>query len=120
MVFPSGFLFLQSVFIVGGHIVDSGEERGNVFTVPSNRYSEFNFFLDPLAAKTVIDSGLDVTLIPLGAQRKVDSFPSVLRALETAHRTPELTFVLSLLSTMNQLQQKSHRYRHVVSSVDFP
>ncbi|CAA6654177.1 unnamed protein product [Spirodela intermedia] len=104
---------IQSVFIVGGHIVGDDEKRGNVFTVPSNRYSEFNFFLDPLAAETIVESGLDVTLIPLGAQRKVNSFPSALRELEAAHSTPELSFVLSLLSTMNQLRQKSHRYRHV-------
>ncbi|KAK9094307.1 hypothetical protein Scep_025776 [Stephania cephalantha] len=35
-----------SVFVVGGHISHGNNDKGNVFTVPSNKYAEFNMFLD--------------------------------------------------------------------------
>ncbi|KAJ3687604.1 hypothetical protein LUZ61_016768 [Rhynchospora tenuis] len=47
----------ESIYIVGGNIKDEENKEGNVFTIPSNRYAEFNFFLDPLAAKTDIFLG---------------------------------------------------------------
>jgi len=42
---------MQRVYVVGGLLRDGSDEKGNVFTVPSNRYAEFNMFFDPLAAK---------------------------------------------------------------------
>ncbi|PRQ42055.1 putative hydrolase [Rosa chinensis] len=65
------------VFIVGGHIVDENDNdnaRGNVFTVASNEYADFNMFLDPLAAKAVFDSKLNITMIPWKTQKQVSTF----------------------------------------------
>ncbi|KAK9126199.1 hypothetical protein Scep_015045 [Stephania cephalantha] len=39
-------LLIESVFVVGGHISHGNNDKGNVFTVPSNKYAEFNMFLD--------------------------------------------------------------------------
>ncbi|CAL5094879.1 unnamed protein product [Urochloa decumbens] len=105
---------IERVYVVGGHIRDSGRERGNVFTVPSNKYAEFNMFLDPLSAKTVLESSLKITLIPLSVQRKVASFEGVLAALEqrTKH-TPESRFVHGLISLLQELQRKQRLYRHM-------
>ena len=33
---------MQEVYLVGGHIRDENDSKGNVFTVPSNRYTERN------------------------------------------------------------------------------
>ncbi|MQM04844.1 hypothetical protein Taro_037651 [Colocasia esculenta] len=104
---------IQSVYIVGGHITMDEKEKGNIFTFPSNQYSEFNLFLDPVAAKTVIESELDIILIPLSAQRRVSSFHAILGRLQMRNRTPELSLVLRLLSMMYRLQQESNRYSHV-------
>jgi inosine-uridine nucleoside N-ribohydrolase len=106
----------QSVFVVGGHIRDEIDSKGNVFTIPSNRYAEFNMFLDPLAATIVLESALDITLIPLKSQRKAASFPHLLEALKHAQHTPESSFVLHLLSLLHNLQQKYQLYHHVVMS----
>uniref|UniRef100_K3Z3W2 Inosine/uridine-preferring nucleoside hydrolase domain-containing protein n=1 Tax=Setaria italica TaxID=4555 RepID=K3Z3W2_SETIT len=105
---------IERVYVVGGHIRDSDHDKGNVFTVPSNRYAEFNMFLDPLAAKTVLESRLDITLIPLNVQRKVASFEDVLAALEqrTQH-TPESRFVHGLISMLQELQRKQKLYHHM-------
>jgi inosine-uridine nucleoside N-ribohydrolase len=107
---------MQRVYVVGGHIRHGDHDRGNVFTVPSNRYGEFNMFLDPLAAKTVLESRLDITLIPLNVQRKVASFEDVPPALEqrTQH-TPESRFVRCLISLLQELQRKQKLYHHMVN-----
>jgi len=33
---------IEEVYLVGGHIRDENDSKGNVFTVPSNRYTERN------------------------------------------------------------------------------
>ncbi|KAL6971387.1 Nucleoside hydrolase 4 [Sarracenia purpurea var. burkii] len=104
---------VQDVYIVGGHIYYDPKEKGNVFTVPSNEYAEFNMFLDPLAAKVVFDSGLDITLIPLGIQRKISAFPKILDRLQLTKKMPEALFSRRLLSRLHNLQQKHHRYQHM-------
>lgn len=115
-IITSTHLFLmQRIYIVGGHIIDDQiKEKGNVFTVPSNEYAEFNMFLDPLAAKTVIDSDLNITLIPLKAQHIVTSFPAILENLEFSNSTPESSFTHGLLSLLQKLQKKHSLYRHMV------
>lgn len=38
---------IKEVYIVGGHVNIDKSDKGNIFTVPSNAYAEFNMFLDP-------------------------------------------------------------------------
>ena len=106
---------MQKVYVVGGHIRGENDSKGNVFTVPSNRYAEFNMFLDPLAAKTVLESSLDITLIPLSSQRKAASFECILQALKHTDHTPESSFVHRLLLSLHDLQQKHGLYHHMVN-----
>lgn len=79
LVFMRKVPSMQEAYVVGGHIRDENDSKGNVFTVPSNRYAEFNMLFDPLAAKTVLESSIDITLIPLVSQRKAASFQSILQ-----------------------------------------
>jgi hypothetical protein len=109
---------MQRVYVVGGLIRDGDDEKGNVFTVPSNRYAEFNMFLDPLAAKTVLESSLNITLIPLTVQRKVASFEGVLGALkQRTQHTPESKLVHRLLLLLQQLLRKQKSYHHMVNDL---
>ncbi|PNT71272.1 uncharacterized protein LOC100842948 isoform X5 [Brachypodium distachyon] len=103
---------IEHIYIVGGHLAGGDGEEGNVFTVPSNKFSEFNFFLDPQAAKVVVESGSDITLIPLRAQRQVASFGKVIRSLNASDKTPESSFVYRLLLLMEKLQKSNRAYRH--------
>ncbi|XP_010279283.1 PREDICTED: uncharacterized protein LOC104613245 [Nelumbo nucifera] len=104
---------IQNVYIVGGHISCNSMDIGNVFTVPSNKYAEFNLFLDPFAAKKVFESKLDITLIPLGIQRQVGSFPKILESLWLAQKTPEAVFANKFLSVLSGLQKKHPSYQHM-------
>ena len=105
---------LQDVYIVGGHISCGDWDKGNVFTIQCNKFAEFNMFLDPLAAKTVFDSNLNITLIPLGIQRRVSSLPRILKRLKETKRTPEANFASQLLSMLYDLQQIQILYHHMV------
>ncbi|KAK8984112.1 hypothetical protein V6N11_029440 [Hibiscus sabdariffa] len=104
---------IENVYIVGGHISQSHLDVGNVFSIPSNKYAEFNMFLDPFAAKTVFESGLNITLIPLGTQCKVGRFPETLKRLQLTRKTPEVQFANRLLFRLHTLQQTHHRYHHM-------
>lgn len=105
--------FIQDVYIVGGHISHGHWDKGNVFTVHSNKYAEFNMFLDPVAAKTVFDSKVNITLIPLGVQRRVGSLPRILERLLETKRTPEAKFASRLLSRLYHLQKLHFLYKHM-------
>ena len=59
---PEGMKGLREVVIMGG-AVRSG---GNI-----TPFAEFNFFVDPLAAKIVLESGLPIILVPLDATHQV-------------------------------------------------
>ncbi|XP_078148714.1 nucleoside hydrolase 3-like isoform X1 [Carex rostrata] len=104
---------IESIVIVGGHVANNSGDKGNVFTVPTNKFAEFNFFLDPQSAKTVIHSGIKTTIVPLEAQRKVASFECILQSLQHANKTPELNFTYELLTLMNELQRKYQEYKHM-------
>uniref|UniRef100_A0A251V9U4 Putative inosine/uridine-preferring nucleoside hydrolase domain-containing protein n=1 Tax=Helianthus annuus TaxID=4232 RepID=A0A251V9U4_HELAN len=105
---------IQEVFILGGHInYKKNQEKGNVINVPSNKYAELNMFLDTLAAKTVFESSLDITLIPLHAQRKVYALPKIIKMLQAKNMTHEAVFTRRLLTRLHHLHQRHHLYRHV-------
>ncbi|KAL3380361.1 hypothetical protein AABB24_000812 [Solanum stoloniferum] len=104
---------IQDILVIGGHINHGNTDKGNVFNVPSNKFAELNMFLDPLAAKTVLSSELNITLIPLGIQRKFSAFPKILKRLQLTKKTPEVIFVKRLLSTLHHLQKTHPRYKHM-------
>ncbi|XP_076959229.1 nucleoside hydrolase 3-like [Bidens hawaiensis] len=105
---------IQEVFVLGGHInYKNNQEKGNVINIPSNKYAELNMFLDPVAAKTVFDSSLDITLIPLHAQREVHAFPEIIKKLQSKKTTPEAVFTQRLLMRLQRLHQRNHLYQHV-------
>lgn len=108
---------MQDVYIVGGHISNNTTDKGNVFSVPSNEYAEFNMFLDPLATKTVFESSLNITLIPLSVQRSVGSFSNMLTTLRKTNMTPEALLARQLLSRLWNLKKKHRRYNHMVKSL---
>lgn len=96
-------------------MMDARNKRGNAFTVPTNKFAEFNMFLDPLAAKKVMESNLSITLIPLSAQQRATSFVRMLQSLKTAEQTPESNFAQQLLLLLYRLVLKNPKiYHHMV------
>lgn len=104
---------IEEVYVVGGHVSNNANDKGNIFSVPSNQYAELNMFLDPLAAKTVFESEVNITLIPLNTQRRVSSFSAIISKLRRTQRTPEAVFSKRLLSTLYRLKRTHYRYQHM-------
>ena len=59
---PEGMAKLREVVIMGGAV----RTAGNI-----TPHAEFNIFVDPLAARIVLDSELSITLVPLDVTRRV-------------------------------------------------
>lgn len=105
---------IEHLYIVGGSFDEADSvQQGNLFTFPSNKNAEFHMFLDPYAAKQVIATTLNITLIPLDIQRKASSFEKLIKELEISKETPEAVFVHRLLSTMEHLYRTRHIYKHL-------
>jgi purine nucleosidase len=66
---PDGVRQLKEMVIMGGAL----REKGNI-----TPYAEFNFYVDPLAAARVLNSGVPITLVPLDITHKVPLTPEVM------------------------------------------
>ncbi|KAL3648896.1 hypothetical protein CASFOL_005299 [Castilleja foliolosa] len=105
---------VEEIIIVGGHISKNKYDTGNVINIPSNKYSEMNMFLDPLAAKTIFESSCNITLIPLNIQRRVQRLENVLMSLYPKVNTPEALFAYRLLQQLYWLRTYHPSiYKHV-------
>jgi len=88
---------IQQIYIMGGAL----QVPGNVFYSGvgiDNKDAEWNVFVDPLAAKIVIESGAPVTLVPLDATNQVPADLSFYRQLQSNRKTPEAEFIYQVLS----------------------
>jgi pyrimidine-specific ribonucleoside hydrolase len=88
---------IQQIVIMGGAL----QVPGNVFYSNvgiENKDAEWNVFIDPLAAKIVIESGAQVTLVPLDATNQVPADLSFYRKLQSNRKTPEAEFIYQVLS----------------------
>lgn len=78
---------VQRIVCVGG----TWHEPGNASAV-----AEFHFYCDPLAARTVLRSGVPITLIPLDVTRKLLFSPTDLMAVADAD-TPTCRFLRQIV-----------------------
>ncbi len=95
---PETMASLESLTVMGGAVA----APGNI--TPA---AEFNFFFDPLAARKVLSSGLDITLVGLDVTRKVRLGPGDLQGIPDNPRT---RFISSITSSLfNHMQQTQGR-----------
>ena len=82
---PEGMKKLKEVVIMGGAV----RTRGNI-----TLSAEFNFFVDPLAAKIVLESGLPITLLPLDVTHQVFLTSTIMEERIKPIHTPFSEFIL--------------------------
>jgi pyrimidine-specific ribonucleoside hydrolase len=87
---------LAGVTIMGGAL----DVPGNAIR---NAVAEFNVWVDPIAAREVIDSGAPVTLVPLDATNEAPVTAFFADALAGHHVTPEAGTVQALFETQPYL-----------------
>ena len=82
---PEGMKKLKEVVIMGGAV----RTKGNI-----TPFAEFNFFVDPTAAKIVLESGLPITLVSLDVTCQVFLGPALMEEKIKPLRTPFSEFVI--------------------------
>jgi pyrimidine-specific ribonucleoside hydrolase len=82
---------IGQIYAMAGAIDVPGNE-------PSRARAEWNAFIDPLAAQSVLDSGVPVTLVPLDATDDVPVTVFFRNALAAAGATPTTGLVRTLLN----------------------
>jgi inosine-uridine nucleoside N-ribohydrolase len=83
---------IREIVAMGGTIAVPGN-------APEDKAAETNIWLDPAAAKIVLESGVRLTLVPLDATNDVPVTASVAQTLERYHfEAPAATIVWDLIS----------------------
>ena len=95
---PEGMKRLKEVVIMGGAV----RTRGNI-----TPFAEFNFFVDPTAAKIVVESGLPITLVSLDVTCRAFLTPPIMEEKIKPMGTPFSEFVIQATG----YDSVNHRFR---------
>lgn len=93
---PEGMSQLKELIIMGGAV----RAPGNV-----TPYAEFNFFVDPLAARIVLKSGLPITLVPLDITHQVFLTSATVEEVIRPRNDPFSRFAIEVLGYDFQMQK---------------
>ena len=105
---PAAAKSVEQLVIMGGAFKVEGNLAEGGIT--HNATAEWNFFIDPEAARRVLASGADIRLIPLDATQKVAVDRNVVRSLQTAGQRPLTRFVLQVLATVDDMIDRGTFY----------
>jgi purine nucleosidase len=93
---PDGLRDLE-VTIMGGALYAPGNLGDGGYFQTENKTAEWNFYVDPVAAKAVFTSGARIRLVPLDATNQVHIDPALLKAFRSKVRTPLGEYVTAIL-----------------------
>ena len=88
---------LEMITIMGG-AVDVPGNVGSSGVGIANMAAEWNIYVDPHAARLVLESGAPITLVPLDATNHVPLTLAFYERLKNSHTSPESTFVFDVLT----------------------
>ena len=89
---------------VPGNLGDGGDFK------TENKTAEWNFFVDPYAARLVFASGTRIRLVPLDATNRVPINAEFLRELRSMTRAPLARFVTGILDRERSLIEQGASY----------
>ena len=93
---------IDDVVVMGG-AVEVGGNVGNSGVDIDNEFAEWNIYVDPLAAKMVLDSGVPVTLVPLDATNDAPMTVEFVVRMTGDATTPVAQFVADVTSRQRPL-----------------
>jgi inosine-uridine nucleoside N-ribohydrolase len=88
----------RQLVILGGAVRVSGDLGDGGFFKTDNASAEWNLFVDPAAAKTVLTCGAPVRLVPLDATQRVRIDMALLEQFQSHASTPLANFVARVLA----------------------
>lgn len=83
---------IEMIYVMGGAVDAPGSGISE-----ENTTAEWNIFLDPHAARLVIESGAPITLVPLDATNDVPVTPEFMTTLEAAQNSPASQMIYNAL-----------------------
>lgn len=107
---PEGTRSIEEVIIMGGAVDVPGNLGDGGYFQTENKTAEWNFYLDPWAARLVFDSGVKIKLVPLDATNKVPIDRAFLHSFQQAARTPLARFVGQVLETDRKYIEENFYY----------
>lgn len=93
---------IDALYIMGGAVEVDGNV-GNSGVDIDNPYAEWNIYVDPQAAKVVLDSGVPVTLVPLDATNDAPLTLDFVERLAADAGTPQAQFVAEVMEELRGL-----------------
>jgi pyrimidine-specific ribonucleoside hydrolase len=88
---------IEATYVMGG-AVDVDGNVGVSGVGIENQFAEWNIYVDPAAAKAVLEAGVRITLVPLDATNDVPVSPEFADRLAADSGTPEAKFASDLLT----------------------
>ena len=93
---------IDALYIMGGAVEVEGSV-GNSGVDIDNPYAEWNIYVDPKAAKVVLDSGAPVTLVPLDATNDAPLTLDFVERLAADSDTPQAKFAAQVMDNLRGL-----------------
>ena len=93
---PEGLRDVE-ITIMGGALYAPGNLGDGGYFQTANKTAEWNFYVDPVAAKAVFTSGAKIRLVPLDATNQVHINSDLLKAFRSKARTPLGEYVTAIL-----------------------
>jgi inosine-uridine nucleoside N-ribohydrolase len=90
---------IKAIYMMGGALNVPGNIK-EIAMWKSNTTAEWNFFCDPLGAKTVLGSGVPIFLVPLDATNQIPVTGDFLARLSEQVESPAGKFVLDMLTLL--------------------
>lgn len=106
---PSLVENIETITIMGGAVDVAGNIAAEGHPI-DNHTAEWNIYLDPHAARIVIESGAPITLVPLDATNHAPLTLDFYRQLKRDRVTPEAKFVYDVLTNLYDMIRSRHYY----------
>jgi 5'-nucleotidase len=106
---PNAVKKIREVVAMGGAVRGAGN-IDKPFVGIKNSVAEWNFYLDPQAAREVLTSGVPVRLIPLEATKALPVTPEFVQKVRQAKRDQTSELLLSLLNAVDDSIQGGFYY----------
>ncbi len=107
---PESIRAIEEVLVMGGAVNVPGNLGDGGYFKTDNTTAEWNFFVDPAAARIVFDSGVKLSLIGLDATNKVPIDSAFLHGFQSQARTPLAQFVSQVLETDRKIIEQNIYY----------
>ena len=102
---------IRKITSMGGAWGIAGNLRVHGFTENHpNDKAEWNYYIDPVAAKMVFDSGVPMLLVPLNATNQVPLTPAFVERFKNARKTPAQSFVQRTLERIASTNSTGEYY----------